>query len=115
MPSGSRGVVEAGASLVTLTPDDWITVKEAAAYLHTSTDSIYQNAERYGAVRLSDTPRGRLRFKRSLIDRALGVEPVAHQQAPPVELAADTPPAATAKRRRTSTTPVELLHAKEPR
>ena len=55
----------------------WIDVRAAAAYAGVSVDTAYAHAEQWGAVRVGNGRRARLRFRRDLIDAGLApsVEP----------------------------------------
>lgn len=50
----------------------WIDVKAAAAYAGVSVDTAYRHAEQWGAVRVGNGSRARLRYRRDLIDQGMG-------------------------------------------
>jgi hypothetical protein len=77
--------------------DGWVDVKAAAAYLDVAQSFVYEHAAELGGRRLGTGPKGRWRFKFSLIDEALTcftgresetpetpmVEPVRRRRTPP--------------------------------
>jgi hypothetical protein len=98
-------------------PDKLLDVRETAELLGCSPDTVYENRERYGAVRLGTGPRARLRFHKPTVLAALGIEqpvPAAPPVAPAEPAAA---PAAPPKRKAAakSTGTVEMLHARTAR